>query len=337
MSDSMTTVELRELGSPENLHVVRARIPAPAPGQVLVEVEAAGVIFADVLLRRGQYVHRPSLPYRPGREVVGRIVALGPDVDTYRTGDRIFGMLMGGGYAEYAIVDLVHRPGADGLGLGRVAWRVGEDVPAGQALSHGNNLRIAHLILHGRADVRGGQRILLHAASGGVGAHLTRLSRVAGLEVIALAGSEEKAQYCAANGAHHVVRYKEQDYADVVRDITGGEGVDISVNSVGADTLAKDADLLRPEAQLIISGKAAGAGSVSPSAHMKSLTYKHFASYTHFGRAEDLPATELVAAELLAPSHEDKLEEFLLADVVPAHALLEAGAHFGKVVLYPRS
>lgn len=331
----MRAVELVALGDADNLHLVDAEVPEPQPGQVLVQVEAAGVIFADVLLRRGTYVHRPALPYRPGREVVGSVVAVGVGVDGYDVGARVFAMLMGGGYAEYAAVDVVHRVGADGLDLGRVLYPVAADVAAGQALSHGNNLRIAHLILHGRAQVQGGQRILIHAASGGVGAHLTRLARAAGLEVFALAGSAEKAGYCAANGAHHVIRYKDEDYVDAVRDLTHGEGVDVSVNSVGADTLTRDASLLRPEGQLVISGKAAGVGAVEPSRHMKSLTYKHFASYTHFGRPEDVPATELVAAELQRPTALDRLAEFDLDDVVRAHRTLEAGQHFGKVVLYP--
>lgn len=331
----MQAVELVGLGGPDQLHLTRAPVPAPDPGQILVQVEAAGIIYADVLLRRGHYVHRPTIPYRPGREVVGRVVTVGDRVDAHHVGDRVFAMMMGGGYAEYAAVDVVHRVGDDGLDLGRVIWPVGDGVAAGQAISHGNNLRIAHLILHARAQVRGGERILLHAASGGVGAHLTRLARAAGLEVIALAGSAEKAAYCTANGAHHVVPYKELDYVEAVRQLTGGAGVDVSVNSVGADTLARDAELLRPEGRLVISGKAAGVGAVEPSRHMKSLSYLHFASYTHFGRVEDLPATELVAAELQGPSQEDKLEELPLSDVVAAHKLLEAGLHFGKIVLYP--
>ncbi len=109
----------------------------------------------------------------------------------------------------------------------------------------------------------------------------------------------------------------------------------MSINSVGAHTLAKDASILRPEGQLVISGKAAGPGAIEPSKYMKSLTYKHFASYTHFGRPEDRAATESVVGELQEPTCLDKLEEFRIEDVVEAHRLIEAGCHFGKVVLYP--
>jgi len=331
----MKAVSLVALGDADNLHLVDADVPEPGPGQVLIKSEASGIIFADVLLRRGTYVHRPALPYRPGREMVGHIVAVGEGVEEYAVGDRIFAMMMGGGYAEYAVADVVHRVGSDGLDLGRVLWPVADDVPAGQALSHANNLRIAHLILHGRAAVRSGQRILLHAASGGVGAHLTRLARDAGLHVIALAGSAEKADYCLTNGADNVILYKEQDYVEQVRNLTDGQGVDVSVNSVGAETLVKDAAILRPEGQLVISGKAAGPGSIEPSVAGKSLTYKHFASYTHFGRAEDLPATELVACELQGPTYLDRLEELPLSQTADALRLIEGGRHFGKVVLYP--
>ena len=260
---------------------------------------------------------------------------MGDGVEGHIVGDRVFAMMMGWGYAEYAAVDVVHRPTGDGLSLGRVLYPVAEGVQAGQTISHGNNLRIAHLILHGGAHVREGQRILLHAASGSVGAHLTRLARASGLEVFALAGSAEKAAYCEANGAHHVILYKQRDYGEAVQELTDGEGIDVSINSVGADTLGRDASILRPEGQLIISGKAAGPGTIEPSRHMKSLTYRHFASYTHFGRPEDLPATELVARELQGPTDLDRLEDFGLSDVAEAHRRLEAGQHFGKLVLRP--
>jgi len=248
----MRAVELVALGKADNLRLVERDVPDPGPGQVLIKTEAAGIIFADVLLRRGTYVHRPALPYRPGREVVGRVVAVGEGVEGHVIGDRVFAMMMGGGYAEYAAADVVHRTTAEGLHLGRVIYPVADHVPAGQAVSHGNNLRVAYLILYGRAQIRSGQRILLHAASGGVGAHMTRLARGSGLEVFALAGSQEKAAYCTANGAHHVIRYKEQDYVQAVLHLTGNQGVDVSINRVGAHTLAKDASILRPEGQLVI-------------------------------------------------------------------------------------
>jgi len=331
----MKAVQLTGIGGVSNLNVFDLPIPEPGARQVLIQVEAAGVIFADTLLRRGLYVYRPTLPYVPGREVAGRIVAIGADVTQYAVGDRVLAIMMGGGYAEYVAADIENVKTPGGLGLGRVIFPIGEDVPADQAISHGVNLRIAHLILHGRASVRTGQRVLIHAASGGVGAHLTRLARAHGLEVIALAGSEEKADYCRANGAHHVVLYKTCDYAEAVLSLTDGRGVHASLNSVGAQTFAKDAGVLMPEGELLITGKAAGEGVIAPATYSKSLTYKHFASYIHFGREEDVRACDHVARELQSPTHADRTVHFPLTDVRRAHEALESGSNFGKTILVP--
>jgi NADPH2:quinone reductase len=331
----MKAVHLTGLGEASNLQLVELPIPHPGSKQVLIQVEAAGVIFADTLLRRGTYVHRPTFPYLPGREVAGRIVEIGAGVTGYAVGDRVVTLMMGGGYAEYVAADITNVPTPEGLRLGRVIFPIGAGVAAEQAVSHGSNLRIAHLILHGRANAKPGQRVLLHAASGGVGAHLTRLARAHGMEIIALAGSPEKAIYCKENGADHVVLYKECDYTEAVRELTGGKGVHLSINSVGADTFSKDAAILMPEGELLITGKAAGVGSIEPARFSKSLTYKHFASYIHFGRPEDDVACEVVSRELLAPSHDDRVVRFPLADVQRAHEALESGRNFGKIVLIP--
>jgi NADPH2:quinone reductase len=349
----MKAIRLNGLGDPSNLEVVDVPVPVPAQGQILIKVEAAGIIFADVLIRRGSYVFKPPMPYVPGREVVGTVTEVGDGVGDFAVGDRVLGILMGGGYAEYAVatVDMNSAEGAPkisrsvvksdreagdkGPTLGRMVYPVGKDVAAGQAVSHGSNLRVAHLILHGCAKAEQGQSILLHAASGGVGAHLTRLAHDHGMKVFALAGSPEKAAYCKDNGADYVIEYKKADYVQAIRDITGGRGVDLSINSVSGDTLEKDAELLALGGQLVISGLAAGHGAIRPSAHGKSLTYKHFATYYHLGKPEDRAAMAVVTREIQAPSSADRLLEFSLTEASAAHAEIEAGRHFGKVILYP--
>lgn len=330
----MKAVEIAGYGDVDQLSVVERPCPEPGPGQVLIAVEAAGVIFADTLLRREAYVFRPTFPYVPGREVVGRIVALGEGVTDYAQGDRVYAFMMGGGYADYVAADVSGGTGPGGKPLGRLMYPIG-DAPADQAISHGSNLRIAHLILHGRSSAAPGQTVIIHAAAGGVGAHLTRLAKAHGMTVIALAGSADKAAYARENGADHAVEYKTQDYVEAVKAVTGGQGAHLSINSVGGDTLMRDAAALRWEGELVISGKAAGAGSIAPSDAGKALTYKHFASYVHMGRAEDDRACEVVAREVLAPSHADRIVAMPLAEVRHAHELLESGAILGKIVLLP--
>lgn len=331
----MKMVEITGFGDLSQLQVVDRQPPEPGSGQILIAVEAAGVIFADTLLRREAYVFRPTFPYVPGREVAGRIVSFGEGVTEYGIGDRVYAFMMGGGYAEFVAADVAGGTGPGGRPLGRLVYPIGEQASAAQAISHGSNLRIAHLILHGRSSARPGQVVLIHAAAGGVGAHLTRLAKAHGLTVIALAGSTEKAAYCVGNGADHVVEYRTCDYVEAVKDLTGGQGVHLSINSVGGDTLMRDVDVLRWEGELVISGKAAGSGAIVPSDAGKSITYKHFASYVHMGRPEDDRACDLVAAEVRRPSQHDHIIEMPLTDVRRAHDLLETGASFGKIVLHP--
>jgi NADPH2:quinone reductase len=330
----MKAVEIAGYGDVDQLRLVERPRPEPGPGQVLIAIEAAGVIFADTLLRREAYVFQPTFPYVPGREVAGRIVATGQGVTDYAEGERVYAFMMGGGYADYVAADVAGGTGPGGKPLGRLMYPIG-DAPADQAISHGSNLRIAHLILHGRSSAQPGQTVLIHASAGGVGAHLVRLANEHGMTVIALAGSSEKATYAQESGADHVIEYRTCDYVEAVKALTGGQGAHLSINSVGADTLTRDAAALRWEGEMVISGKAAGAGAIVPSDSGKSLTYKHFASYVHMGRPEDDRACEMVAREVLVPSHDDRIVAMPLTEVRCAHELLESGASFGKIVLLP--
>lgn len=331
----MKAVRLLGYGDLSQVKLIDVPTPETGAGDILIEVEAAGVIFGDVLARREDYFLKPKLPYAMGREVAGRIIAKGAGVEDYAVGDRVYAFLQDGGYAEKVVASVAGLFDPTGKWLGRTVYPLGPGVSASQALAHGSNLRMAHLMLYHRGQARSGDTVLIHAASGGVGIHLVRLARAHGMEVIALAGSREKADYCLANGAHHAIEYKQRDYVEAVKQITGGKGAQLAMNSVGGDTLMRDAEALGFEGTLIVSGFSAGRGFVSPSTSGKSLNYKHFASFVHFGRPEDDEACAHVARELLAPTHEDRIVPFALADVRAAHELLESGANFGKIVLVP--
>lgn len=330
----MKCVEMVGTGPVSQLRIVEKPEPVPTAGEILLDVEAAGVIFADILVRRGDAVIMPAFPYYPGREVVGRVVGLGSDDTGVAIGDRVLAMLLGGGYAERVVATAKPYPMPKGGSSGRVIFKVGPDVAADQAISHGMNLRMALLMMH-RASPRNGQRVLIHSAAGGVGTHLTRLCKARGCEVLAIVGSDEKAAYCLENGADFVINHREADYVEAIKDLTGGYGVDLSINMVNGPTLARDAESLAPEGTLLIAGVAQGLGSITPSAHAKSLNYKHFTSYWHLGREEDVAATEIVARELQRPSSVDRTICYPMANVQEAHALLESGESVGKLVLMP--
>ena len=331
----MKAVELLGYGDVSQLEVVERDIPRPEAGQVLIKVEAAGVVFADTLLRRQQYALKPEFPYRPGREVVGTVVELGQDVPGVEVGDRVYTFMSGGGYAEYVAADASGGKTAIGTPMGRRLFPVGKEIAAGQAVSHGVNLRVAHLAFFTRSSAQTGQSVLIHSASGGVGAHLTRFARALGMEIIALAGSDEKMAYCRDNGADHVINYREQDYVAIVKEITGGTGVHMTINNISGDTFVRDAEALRWGGELLMTGRLLGPGPIDPSTIGKGLTYKYFASYLHFGQPEDDRACAHVIEQLHNPTHLDKVVEMPLDAVRDAHEKLEAGRSFGKIILIP--
>ena len=156
----MKAIELLDYSDISQLQVVERAIPEPGAEQVLIKVEAAGVVFADTLLRRQQYVLKPDFPYRPGREVVGTVVALGHDVAGVEVGDRVYTFMSGGGYAEYVAADASGGETAIGTPMGRRLFPVGNATSAGQAISHGINLRVAHLAFFARSSAQAGHPCL---------------------------------------------------------------------------------------------------------------------------------------------------------------------------------
>jgi NADPH:quinone reductase len=336
----MRAVQLDAYGPAENLRIVEAPIPEPAKDEVLIKVEAASVIFADSLMRRGTYLNLPpSLPVIPGREVVGVVEKVGSrakstgsdladrvgdDVTHIKEGSRVMAIMNSGGYAEYATASM------------NEVICIPDNVSSMQALVYRVNMRIAYLAYHVFGRIKPRDTILLHAPAGGIGALITQIAkRRADNVVIALSSSSEKLDFCRDNGADYGINYNECDYVEEVLRITGGRGVDVSLNSVAGPTLKKDPLAIRALGRWVIYGHAAGMGLIDPYEVIlpKSLNIQVFSVYTVKERDEYRKATDFMLNWL----HTEKLmsvsKTFALEEVRSAHRWIDEQRSIGKVAL----
>jgi NADPH2:quinone reductase len=323
----MRAVQLDQFGPAERLKVVDIPIPHPGRGEVLVKVEASGVIFADTQMRRGDYVNLPeSFPFIPGREVSGTVVKVGEGVTNIVPGTRVTADMHTGGYAEYALAEtknLICLPG-------RVSFLEG-------VVCH-VNLRIAYLCYFTFGQIQPGEVILLHAAAGGIGTLFTHIAKRRGDNtIIALSSSDEKLAYCKANGADFIVNYRKADYVNEVLRITGGKGVDVSVNSVGGTTFATDPLVICSRGRWIIYGYAGGKRLIDPYPVImpKSLTLSVFSVYTVKESQEYRQATEFLMEWLETEDLVSVTKTFPLEEVTAAHDWIENQHSFGKIALIP--
>jgi synaptic vesicle membrane protein VAT-1 len=237
----MKAVVLTGTGGPEVLQVLERPDPAVGPGEVRIAVEAAGINFADTLARVGLYPDAPKRPCVLGYEVAGKVEAVGEGVSAHRVGDRVIAGTRFGGQAE-----LVTVPEAQALPLPeRLSFEQGAAFPVNYGTAY------AALILMG--GLREGDRVLIHAAGGGVGISATQVARNAGAEIYGTA-SPSKHDAIRAQGVLHPIDYRSQDFETEVMRITGGEGVDLVMDALGPTSFRKDYRLLRSGGRLVMYG-----------------------------------------------------------------------------------
>ncbi|MBO2463277.1 quinone oxidoreductase family protein [Actinomadura violacea] len=311
-------------GGPEVLAAGERPDPVPGAGEVLVDVAASGVNFIDVYYRTGAYAQ--PLPYTPGVEGAGTVAAVGEGVADVAVGDRVAWSNVQGSYAERAVVPVDKAvPVPDGVGL--------DDAAA--ALLQGMT---AHYLTRSVHEVKPGETVLVHAAAGGMGLLLTQIAKASGARVIGTASSAEKKRIARDAGADEVLDY--DGFADRVRELTGGEGVAVVYDGVGAPTFDGSLASLRRRGVLALYG--AAGGKVPPfdpqrlnAAGSLFLTRPTLADYTAtreelLERAADVYG--LIASGALK-LHVGK--RYALADAAAAHADLEARRTTGKLLLIP--
>jgi NADPH:quinone reductase len=240
----MRAIRVATNGGPEVLELGEVEVPEPGPGQLLVDVAAAGVNFIDTYQRSGLY--SMQLPFTPGSEGAGEIVAVGPDVDGFAVGERVAWAMAPGSYAEKALV-----PASSAV---KVPDGVAADVAAAAMLQG----MTAHYLINSTHEVKTGETVLVHAAAGGMGLLLTQLIKSRGANVIGTVSTDEKERLAREAGADEIIRYTQADVAAEVRDLTDGRGVDVVYDGVGKSTFEASLASLRPRGTLVLFGASSG-------------------------------------------------------------------------------
>lgn len=240
----MRAVEVTANGGPEVLASTERPDPTPGPGQVLVEVAAAGVNFMDIYAREGRPPYDNPVPFVLGQEGAGTVAAVGDGVTELAVGDRVAWTNVPGGYAELAVVPVERAvPVPDGVQL----------TTAAAVMLQGMT---AHYLCHSTYPVTAGDTAVVHAAAGGVGLLLTQMIVMRGGTVVATTSSPEKAELARGAGAHHLAGY--DDFGDVVREVTGGTGAAVAYDGVGRSTFDASLASLRPRGYMVLYGAASG-------------------------------------------------------------------------------
>ncbi len=314
-------------GGPEVLVVREQPDPEPGPGEVVLEVAAAGLNRADLLQRQGFYPPPPGSSDVLGMECSGTVAAVGDGVEGWSVGDRACALLSAGGYATHVAVPAGQLlPVPENIDLVEAAA-----LPEVACTVWSNVFMLAHL----RPD----DVLLVHGGAGGIGSFAIQLASALGARVLTTAGSEEKRDFCRSLGAERAIDYKDEDFVEVVKEVTDGHGADVVLDNMGASYLERNVTALATEGRLVVIGMQ---GGTRGELDLNALLRKRGAILATTLRAR--PAEEkaaicasvvehvwpLVADGTVRPIVNGTIP---LADVRRAHELMESGSHTGKILL----
>ena len=322
----MKAIRVSALGGPDVLQWADVPTPVPGPGQVLVRLAAIGVNFIDVYQRTGIYAM--PLPYTPGGEGAGTVEAVGAGVTTLTEGDRVASAEMPGAYAEFAVAE------ADRL------VKVPDTIDFHDAAALMLQGLTAHYLCTSTFPLEAGQFALVHAGAGGVGLILTQLAKAHEAFVISTVSTAEKQALSEGAGADEVIRYTETDFAEEVKRITGGRGVDVVYDSVGKTTFEKSLDCLRRRGMMVLFG--ASSGPVAPfnpqvlnAKGSLFLTRPKLGDYTADPDELAWRARELFDAVIAGKLKLRREHVYPLEHAARAHVDIESRRTTGKLLLIP--
>jgi NADPH:quinone reductase len=317
-------IRVREFGSPDVLALEDVPTPEAAAGQVLVRVHATGVNPYDTYMRSGSYAIKPPLPYTPGSDAAGTIESVGPGVTRVKRGDRVYtANTLSGAYAQYALAleSQVHPlPERASFSQGAGVW-----VPYGTAY---------HALRH-FADARGGETVLIHGASGGVGVAAVQIARALGLVVLGTAGTQPGLDLARREGAHQVFDHRQPGYLDAILAATGGSGADVILEMLANVNLGADLKLLAANGRVIVIGSR-GDVTITPRDLMRRrASIRAFTLWDTTATEEREIHTALVAGLENGTLRPIVGKELPLAQAAQAHKDVLAPGAFGKIVLIP--
>ncbi len=322
----MKAIRVHEYGGPEVLTYENVTEPVAKKGEAVVKIFAAGVNFIDIYFRSG--MSKTQLPFIPGHEGAGTVIAAGEGVTEVAAGDRVAYAMTQGSYAELAAVP---------------AWKLVKlpeqvDFKTGAAIMLQG--MTAHYLTHDTFPLQPGHMALIHAGAGGVGLLLIQIAKRLGATVYTTVGSESKAGLALAAGADKAILYSKQDFESEVKRLTGNRGVDVVYDSVGADTLQKSLNCLRPRGYMVLYGHSSGPVPAVEPAQLASKGSLFFTrpSLAHYSATRE--ETVLRSSDLFRWVQEGQLKVrvdhvFPLAEAAKAHEALGGRKTTGKVLLVP--
>ena len=327
LPSTMTVIEAREAGGPEMLVPAKRPVPEPQAGEVLIKVAAAGINRPDVLQRQGLYPPPKGASDLLGLEVAGEVVALGQGATRYRIGDQVCALTNGGGYAEFCV-----SPEATTL-----------PVPKGLSLTEAAALpetvfTVWHNVFE-RAELRPGEWLLVHGGASGIGTTAIQLATALGAKVMVTVGSAEKAKACEALGAVRAINYRDEDFVEVVREVTGRHGADVILDMVGGDYIARNLKAAALEGHIVqiafLKGSKVEIDLMRLMMRRLTLTGSTLRAQEPEAKARMAKAIEarvwpLVTGGKLSPVMDST---FKLDDASSAHRRIDDPAHIGKIVL----
>jgi len=327
MATTMRAVEIREPGGPDVLDLVERPVPSPGDGQILIAVKAAGINRPDCLQRQGRYNPPPGTTDIPGLEVAGEVVALGPESDRFKPGDKVCALVPGGGYAEYCVVHEVNAlPVPQGFSMAEAAA-----VPE-------TFFTVWHNVFQ-RGGLKPGETFLVHGGSSGIGTTAIQLARAFDARIFATAGSQEKCDACIKLGADHAINYRDADFVAEIKRLTDDNGVDLILDMVGGDYINRNYQAAAESGRIVqiafLNGNVA-------QANFALLMMKRLVHTGSTLRPRTISFKAALASELLQrvwPLLESRTvapvmdRQFALSDVRQAHERMEGSSHIGKIVL----
>ena len=329
LPQTMTAVVPGEEAGVRVARLVQVPVPIPGPGEVLIKVAAAGVNRGDLVQVAGMYPPPPGAPQTLGLEVSGTVVASGPNVERWDLRDEVCALVAGGGYAEYCIAHegsvLPKPPGVsliDAAALPEVYMTVWTNVVD-------------------RARLKEGETFLVHGGSSGIGTAAIQLFAARGHRVFATAGSAEKCKACVELGASRAVNYREEDFVEVLRSETGGAGVDVILDMVGGDYVAKNLSLLKLEGRLVNiafqQGSQANLNLMILMLKRLTITGSTLRARSHAEKAAIAQSVEREVWPLIRNGRIKPVVDSVmpLSQVAEAHARMAGSSHIGKILLTP--
>ncbi|MGB3445227.1 MAG: NAD(P)H-quinone oxidoreductase [Xanthobacteraceae bacterium] len=323
----MTVIGISKPGGPDVLLPETRPVPAPASGELLVKVAAAGVNRPDVAQRSGSYPPPPGASDLPGLEIAGEVVAVGPGTTRHKIGDKVMSLVAGGCYAEYCIA-----PDAQAIAVPD-ALSIIEAGATPETL-----MTVWHNVFE-RGKLQAGETMLIHGGSSGIGTMAIQLAKAFDAKVIVTVGSQDKADACLKLGADHAINYKTQDFVAVSRELTGGNGPNLIVDMVGGDYIEKNYDAAAMDGRIVQIAFLGGPKATVNFAKLMTKRLVHTGSTLRPRSPADKAAmVSAIEAKVMPLIRAGKVKPlidstFPLSGAADAHRRMETSQHIGKIVL----